>query len=183
MLSARFTMVDMLNCIPNTPSLELYYLSTAQPNVNVTSPTRGMYYFAYGSNMVASQMATRCPKASVIGVACLQGYKFLINARRVGTVVPDPIHQVYGLLWEINPEDLRALDLYEEVQSGLYEKATVVVEFLSDRRVEALIYLATDQSSGWPRPQYMKDVVAAAKKWKLPPIYVEELAQWLSTGG
>jgi hypothetical protein len=142
-----------------------------------------MYYFAYGSNMVASQMAARCPNASVVGAACLQGYKFRINSCRVGTVVQDPAHQVYGLLWDINPEDLLALDLYEEVKSGLYEKATVVVELRSDRRVEALIYLATDQSIGVPRPRYMKDILTAARHFELPQAYIQELALWLSIGG
>lgn len=57
-----------------------------------------MYYFAYGSNIVASQMASRCPHASVVGVACLQGYTFRINSRGVATVIPDETHQVYGIV-------------------------------------------------------------------------------------
>jgi len=132
--------------------------------------------------MVANQMAARCPDASVIGVACLKGYRFRINSRRVGTVIPDQTHQVYGLLWDITPKDLLALDRYEDVKAGLYEKANVVVE-LSDRQVEALIYFATDQSVGLPRPRYMKDVVAAAKQWELPQTYIRELTTWLSTDG
>jgi gamma-glutamylcyclotransferase (GGCT)/AIG2-like uncharacterized protein YtfP len=142
-----------------------------------------MYYFAYGSNMVASQMAARCPNAPAIGVACLQGYKFRINSRRVGTVISDQTHQVYGVLWDISPLDLLALDRYEDVKAGLYEKAKVGVELLPGCHLEALIYLATAQSIGLPRPGYMKDVVAAAKRWKLPQAYIQELAQWLPTYG
>jgi hypothetical protein len=142
-----------------------------------------MYYFAYGSNMVASQMAARCPKASVIGVACLQGYRFRINSRRVGTVVPDQAHQVYGLLWDITAEDLMALDVYEEIKGGLYEKANVLVELLPNHKAQALIYFATDQSIGVARARYMNDVVAAAKQWNLPQAYIQELAKWLSTDG
>lgn len=142
-----------------------------------------MYYFAYGSNMVSGQMAIRCPNASVVGVACLKGYKFLINSRRVGTVIPDQNHRVYGLLWDITPRDLLALDRYEDVKAGLYEKANAVVELLSGRQVEALIYLATDRSIGLPRPRYMRDLVAAANQWELPQAYIQELATWLSTDG
>jgi gamma-glutamylcyclotransferase (GGCT)/AIG2-like uncharacterized protein YtfP len=138
-----------------------------------------MYYFAYGSNMVVSQMATRCPNAVVLGVACLQGYRFQINSRQVGTVIPDENRQVYGLVWAITSEDLLSLDLYEDIKAGLYQKATVVVELLSDRRVEAMIYLATDQSVGVARPRYMKDIVAAAKEWQLPEAYIQDLAIWL----
>ena len=140
-----------------------------------------MYYFAYGSNMVAGQMAIRCPNASVVSVACLRGYKFRINSRQVGTVVPDQNHQVYGLLWNITPQDLLALDRYEEVKAGLYETANVIVELLSNRQVEALIYLATDPSIGAPGARYIKDVIAAAKQWDLPQAYIHELATWLST--
>lgn len=142
-----------------------------------------MYYFAYGSNMVASQMAARCPKASVVGVACLHGYKFRINSRRVGTVIPDPTHRVYGLLWDITAEDLMALDVYEEVKGGLYHKANVFVELLPNHQVRALIYFATDRSVGIPRPRYLHNVIAAAKRWELPQTYIQELAIWLSTDG
>jgi len=90
---------------------------------------------------------------------------------------------VYGILWDITPQELLALDRYEGVKAGLYEKATVVVELLSNRQVEALIYLATDQSIDLPRPQYMEDIVVAAKQWKLPQAYIRELAIWLSTDG
>jgi gamma-glutamylcyclotransferase (GGCT)/AIG2-like uncharacterized protein YtfP len=140
-----------------------------------------MYYFAYGSNMVASQMATRCPDGSVVGVACLPGYQFRINARRYGTVIPDQTHRVYGVLWDITPGDLTALDLYEDVTGKLYKKANVFVELLSNRRVEALIYLATDQSIGLPRARYMQDVLAAAQQWQLPAAYIQELKIWLRT--
>lgn len=133
--------------------------------------------------MIPNQMAVRCPNASVAGVACLQGYTFRINSRGVATVIPDETKRVYGLLWDITPQDVLALDHYEGVRAGLYEKATVAVELPSDHQVEALIYLAADQSIGLPRPQYMEDIVVAAKQYELPQAYIRELAIWLSTDG
>jgi len=47
-------------------------------------------YFAYGSNMWRHQMAVqRCPGAEFSGVGLLRGWRFLINARGVATIVPE----------------------------------------------------------------------------------------------
>lgn len=37
-------------------------------------------YFAYGSNMDTGQMAHRCPGARKVGIALLNGYRFIINS-------------------------------------------------------------------------------------------------------
>jgi hypothetical protein len=139
-----------------------------------------MYYFAYGSNMDTCQMATRCPQASVVGVACLPGYTFRINTRGVATVIPEVTKQVYGLLWDISFQDVCRLDRYEGVKEGLYTKDNVIVALLCAQHEEALIYLAADQSIGVPRPHYMEKIVVAAYHYGLPPAYLQELATWLS---
>ena len=140
-----------------------------------------MYYLAYGSNMVSSQMAIRCPSASIVGVGCLHRYAFQINSRGVATVIPDVTKQVYGLLWDIPPQEMRTLDRYEGVKVGLYQRATVTIELSSEQQVEALTYIATDQAVGSPRPSYMESIVAAAKQYRLPPAYIRELTTWLLT--
>jgi gamma-glutamylcyclotransferase (GGCT)/AIG2-like uncharacterized protein YtfP len=142
-----------------------------------------MYYFAYGSNMVSSQMAIRCPNASVVGVGCLHGYAFQINSRGVATVIPDITKQVYGLLWDIPPQEMLTLDRYEGVKVGLYQRTTVTVELSSEHQVEVLTYIATDHAIGSPRPYYMESIVAAAKQYRLPPAYIQELTTWLLTDG
>ena len=69
------------------------------------------YYFAYGMNTNAEQMAHRCPNAKFLGTAKLS------NARLVFRHVADyEIKQGYtlhGALWLITPECEKALDSLE----------------------------------------------------------------------
>jgi hypothetical protein len=48
-----------------------------------------------------------------LGRARLPGYRFVINARGVATVVEDQSREVYGVLWNITLDDEKALDKYE----------------------------------------------------------------------
>ncbi|MEQ2008476.1 MAG: gamma-glutamylcyclotransferase family protein [Limisphaerales bacterium] len=130
-----------------------------------------MNYFAYGSNMDVQQMAVRCPDAVVVGTACLQGHRFLINTHGVATVVPSRGKTVHGVLWEISKADEASLDRYEGVASGFYCKATMRVRQKSGRITTALIYIAKDEQPGTPRAGYMERVAAAAKSHRLSAEY------------
>ena len=72
-----------------------------------------MKYIAYGSNMVAEQMAHRCPGAKLIGTGYLLNHRleFYLHAtversQAKGAKVPVAV-------WEIDDEDERSLDRYE----------------------------------------------------------------------
>ena len=72
-----------------------------------------MKYIAYGSNMVAEQMAHRCPGAKLIGTGYLPNHRleFYLHAtvertRAQGAKVPVAV-------WEISEENERSLDRYE----------------------------------------------------------------------
>ncbi len=43
-------------------------------------------YFAYGSNLNFEQMAYRCPEATAVGIAKLDGYRILLERRKQQTV-------------------------------------------------------------------------------------------------
>lgn len=47
-------------------------------------------YFAYGSNMSTTQMLERCPSSTVIGLAYLHGYEWLINERGYANIARVP---------------------------------------------------------------------------------------------
>jgi hypothetical protein len=49
--------------------------------------------------------------------------------------------------------------------------------------MQAMIYLAADQTIGVPRAQYMTDILSAAKFWQFPDEYIGELAQWSPADG
>jgi hypothetical protein len=137
-------------------------------------------YFAYGSNMDEGQMAIRCPGARLVGGATLDGFRFIINARMVATVFPDPEAHVHGLLWLISPEDERTLDRYEGVEYGTYDKRKPEVIDAEPSRCKPLTYIASNcrpckvpQGDG-----YMGRIAQAARSHGLPDDYIEELESW-----
>ena len=69
-------------------------------------------YFAYGSNLNFEQMAYRCPEATVVGTAKLDGYE-LASRRGYLTVLPKEGASVEGLIWSITGHDEFQLDCYE----------------------------------------------------------------------
>jgi hypothetical protein len=138
-------------------------------------------HFAYGSNMSRPHMRARCPGATALGVATLAGWHFSINPDGYGTVVPQPGGLVYGVLWRLTARDLAAINAYENISGGLYQRRMLAV-LTERRRQSALIYLAMRRGEGVPRPGYIALVVAAARDWDLPAPYIRTLARWSPSG-
>lgn len=130
-----------------------------------------MRYFAYGANLDRQHMARLCPGARELGLARLPGHAFRIQRDGWATVVPAPDSTVYGLLWEIGPEDERALDYFEDVEDGLYRKMTSLVA-TDDGPAEAMVYVATDPTPGVPARDYAERIIAAMRAVRLPEDYV-----------
>src|SRR4029077_16071477 len=131
-------------------------------------------YFAYGINMDRDEMAYRCPRATLRGTATLDGHRFVINREGVATLVPSSRSLVYGVLWNLTPVDEVALDLFEGVDEGFYEKQ-VILAGQNGREYAALIYLAANSSPGRPRPGYLETVCDAARSHRFPATYVADL--------
>ena len=68
-----------------------------------------MLYFAYGSNLSRSGMRQRAPGARAIGVAVLEGHRFVIGRDGWASVEPARGQCVYGVLWKITPRGGRWL--------------------------------------------------------------------------
>ena len=135
-------------------------------------------YFAYGANMDAAGMALRCPVSRLVGSGHLARHRFIIMREGYASVVHDPARAVHGVLWDLAPADIPALDRYEGVASGLYAKATVSVTTAGGVR-RALIYLGRSTAPGRPRPGYLDAVLAAAHAAQLPPLYIREISRWM----
>ena len=65
------------------------------------------FYFAYGSNMNQEQMEYRCQNSRPLGKVSLLGYRFIINSRGVANIIPNNYSTVNGILWLINPKQLK----------------------------------------------------------------------------
>jgi gamma-glutamylcyclotransferase (GGCT)/AIG2-like uncharacterized protein YtfP len=138
-------------------------------------------HFAYGANMDRAGMARRCPSAASVGIAALEGYRFLVTVDGYANVVPAAGESVHGVLWRLKPRDLAALNTFESLDSGLYRRAMLPVR-TGEGRVNALVYVGRSVRTGRPRPGYLDVVIAAARDWNLPPDYVAGLER-MQPGG
>jgi gamma-glutamylcyclotransferase (GGCT)/AIG2-like uncharacterized protein YtfP len=139
-------------------------------------------YFAYGSNMSRAWMGQLCPKAEALGTAQLADHRFLVMSGGYASVLPHAGDVVHGVLWRIAQADLHALDRYEDVAGGLYDRWMIPVQHRGDRRT-SLIYIGRSQTPGHARPEYCELLLSAARDWELPVAYVANLARELSAPG
>ncbi len=130
-----------------------------------------MKYFGYGSNMFASQMAQRCPGASPGHVGELFGWRFLINERGVATITPDADSTVIGQLWKVGPGDIVALDGYEGVATGNYERRVLDVVPEGHEPEPVIVYVDSRANPGPPRDGYLEKILTGAAQLGLPGDY------------
>jgi gamma-glutamylcyclotransferase len=137
-----------------------------------------MYYFAYGSNMNWPQMQRRCPSARFVCVGRLIDYHFGIThhsrSRDCGTanVCPAPGEEVWGVVYDVSDGDLALLDGFEDG----YRRETLLVHGAGRQPLAALVYVA-ELERGVPLPsaEYKGLIVAGAKHWHIPKIYLTML--------
>jgi gamma-glutamylcyclotransferase (GGCT)/AIG2-like uncharacterized protein YtfP len=101
-----------------------------------------MKYFAYGMNTNLDQMAGRCPGAVSLGPAWLDNYEFVFRTH--ADIAKSPGSICYGVLWDISPKHLQALDALEGYPY-YYTRFRVRVN-LGDHSVYALTYQMNDQT-------------------------------------
>lgn len=149
-------------------------------------PAPTIHYFAYGSNLDPVQMLHRCPDHEVVGPAKLEGYRLLFcgNSERwggaVATVTPSIDHVVWGVLFRLTEEDLKALDQYEDYRgetnpSTLYDRPEVRVRTALGVEVPALTYLMRPHAEGKPSRLYLNTITQGAASHGLPREYIAEL--------
>ena len=95
-------------------------------------------YFAYGSNLNFEQMAYRCPEATVVGTAKLDGYELAFR-RGYLTILPKEGASVEGLIWSVTDHDESQLDCYEGYPT-FYDKETMTVTDADGTPHEIMVY-------------------------------------------
>lgn len=124
-------------------------------------------YFAYGANMDRAQMAERCPRSAPLGPAILARHRLAVMREGWLTAARDPHARVHGLLWNLSLADVPALDRFEGLGEGLYVKAAQPVIAAGGAK-RALVYFGANSGPGRVRPDYLRDIIAAARVWELP---------------
>ena len=91
-----------------------------------------------GSNLNFEQMAYRCPEATVVGTAKLDGYELAFR-RGYLTVLPKEGASVEGLIWSVTDHDESQLDCYEGYPT-FYDKETMTVTDADGTPHEIMVY-------------------------------------------
>jgi len=136
-----------------------------------------MLYFAYGSNMSSALMQARCREAEALGIPTLPGFQFLITLNGYASLLPARGICVLGVVWRVTARDLAALNIYENIDSGLYRRRVAPVQ-MHRRRLPALVYIGRAVGPGRPRPGYLEVVIEAARERRLPSSYIAMIARW-----
>ena len=132
-----------------------------------------MKYFSYGSNMASARMASRVGRPVSFKRAVLRGYRRVFNkpmwedpAHGYANIVPASGESVSGVLFDCTEADFLALDVYEGVADGHYERRDIVVE-CEGRAAKAIVYVACvpeDAPSIPSTPEYVGMVLQGAEQ-------------------
>ncbi len=128
--------------------------------------------------MDVEAMAVRCPGATLVGIATLEGHAFRVNRNHHATILPAAGKRVYGVLWLISEADQSALDDYEGVAIALYRRHEVLVERPEGHAIPALTYMARNTDATRTSGPYFEDLLRAARTHGLPAGYLAELEAW-----
>lgn len=140
-------------------------------------------YFAYGSNMAAEVMEGLCPRSRFLGVARLDGYRLAFTRRsiRTGTGVADVIpardETVWGVLYEIEDDELTAIDRKEGYGWAYTRVLCPVLLAAGGQGQGAVVYTVRvkEPAQVLPSRQYLDRLILAAHERRLPNTYVEKL--------
>jgi hypothetical protein len=123
-------------------------------------------YFAYGSNLNIKQMKSRCPAAQP-----LRRFK-VADARLVFRSFADCVHEpgavCHGGVWRITPQCEAALDIYEELVSGLYRKERIELSEPIEGEGELMLYLMNSTGIMPPSLSYLDVIRQGYRDFELP---------------
>jgi hypothetical protein len=131
-------------------------------------------YFAFGSNLSTDQMAGRCPGSRVFLPGVLAGYRLAFmgegskwGAGGTATIEAVPGKSVPGLLYRMTPEDVEALNGFENYPST-YGHLLIDVAGLDGGSHAAFTYQRAGDPPNAPPMKYFHQIWRAYKAAGLP---------------
>jgi len=117
-------------------------------------------YIAYGSNLNVEQMSHRCPTARLYGTGAIENYELQFKGRPKGafaTIGPQAGRQVPVAVWELQPRDEAALDLYEGVPNHYFKEDIPVT--VDGQALTAMAYIMNPKMQfGVPSRHYFTTI-------------------------
>jgi hypothetical protein len=128
-------------------------------------------------------MQRYCPTAEPVGVGSLSDYRLSFE-----TYGPDDPRggcnlqqaageEILGILYELAPGELAALDDISGVDRGYYERIDITV-VKEGHEVPAVTYRIPAPGGPFhPPADYVRPILDGAREWQLPEKYIAKLAQ------
>lgn len=128
----------MLCCLGHRKHTSWYEAQCENPTMSQDLSNHTTIYFGYGSNLWKKQMHKRCPTSKYLGIARLNGYRWIINKRGYADIVeiekekldsPQAYKdEVWGLVYSLQEQDEDNLDMNEGVPIA-YTKENLTVDY------------------------------------------------------
>ncbi len=137
-------------------------------------------YFAYGSNMSRAQVRQRAGEPAEEKIARLENYELNFDKVARGgsgtaNLVAAEGQVVYGVLYRLSEQQLKALDRFEGVPEH-YRRSEMNVVDEQGNKIAAQVYLARKLRKGLkPDRSYLQRIIEGAEEHGLPADYVEKL--------
>lgn len=136
---------------------------------------RRTLYWAYGSNLCEEAMKMRCPGARKVGPLYVPDAALIF--RSCADVVYRKGWECPGGLWRITPECERAMDIYEGVKNGLYEKRYLIL-VIKGRRHRCLFYMMNEGGVMPPPQSYLETIVQGYKDFGLDLNHLDQALEY-----
>lgn len=117
-------------------------------------------------------------------VARLNGFRLAFNvtdaigAERYANIVPTPGATVWGVAYWCSPAAMAALDEYECVAEGCYNRRWINVETIDGERLKVEVYIGGERfavAEGRPSEWYLKIILEGATQHGLSAEYVRAI--------
>lgn len=151
-----------------------------------------MLYFAYGSNLSKAAMRRRAPQAKPLIAALLPDHMLTFESNEpsgappafFANVRPHLNSFVPGAVYEVEAAALAALDAYEDVERGVYERVEFLVRRADGKRTVAKGYrmpLAPGMRlrGGRPSNVQLRQIYAGYADWGLDLGVLRATMRWI----
>ncbi|KAK5686634.1 hypothetical protein LTS10_002756 [Elasticomyces elasticus] len=170
--------IDLLYCLSKDSKTTRSSIMTDQKHTVFDDDlSQATLYLGYGSNLWMHQMKQRCPTSKYVGMARLDGFRWIINERGYANIVAIPREdrlpnhfpdKVWGLVYSLEQSDEDKLDVNEGVPSA-YTKEYHKADFW-----QAQDGKASDRREGSSVQIYRMNMgIKDAIRERMPPRYVQ----------
>lgn len=141
-----------------------------------------MRYFAYCTLLDRAEMRKFCPGVGPGMIGSIIGWR--VGFGSYGEAGPGggcqlfaaPGHTVHGLVYDLDDEEMSALDQISGVDKGYYRRIDLLVETGSGEPISAITYMIPDSGGPFhPTASYTEPILRGARDLGLPDEYIREL--------